>query len=173
MQIKLTPIIPRPINVTGIQHALIDGMRDMGQRIREEFEDTTKTWNHQPKWNPAFPIPRVAIDDITVETTTEDQRYKWINDGTRVGMPKYPIVPHNPPKALAFPSQFIPKTFPGIIGSGAGFSGGDTQLRKGVMHPGVEPRKFAETIAKNNKPNFKTTMERAMNVAAKASGHKL
>jgi hypothetical protein len=170
MQFKLTPILPRPLNVSGIQQALIDGMRDVGQRIREEFEDTTKTWNHQPAWDPAFPIPRVGIDEISVTTETEDQVYGWLDQGTKKNYP-IPTVPGV--KSLAFPSQFIAKTSPGIIGSGVGFSGGDTVIRKQVIHPGVEARKFDETIAKNNKSNFKITMDQAMRIAAKGSGHSL
>lgn len=165
-------MLPRPLNVSGLQQALINGMRDVGQRIREEFEDTTQTWNHQPKFDPPFPIPRVGLDEITVTTETEDQVYGWVNEGTNVGKPPYPIRPHNPPKALAFPSQFISKTFPGIIGSGVGFSGGATRLAKEVLHPGVEPRKFDQKIADNNKDNFKRTMEQAMSLAAKGSGHR-
>lgn len=170
MQFKLTPILPRPLNVSGLKQALIDGMRDVGQRIREDFEDTTKTWNHQPKFDPPFPIPRVALDEITVTTETEDQVYGWLDQGTKKNYP-IPRVPGV--KSLAFPSQFIAKTSPGIIGSGVGFSGGDTVFRKQIIHPGVEARNFDETIAKNNKSNFKITMEQAMSIAARGSGHRL
>ncbi len=95
-----------------------------------------------------------------------------MDQGTRVGKPPYPIVPKHG-NAIAFPGQFVPKTFPGIINSGAGFSGGDTVLTKQVMHPGVEPRDFSKTIAENNKNNFKIFMEQAIRQAAKASGHGL
>lgn len=173
MQIKLTPILPRPLNVSGIQHALIDGMRDIGERIREDFEDTTKTWNHQPEWQPSFVIPKVGVEMITVTTETDNKVYNWVSKGTNVGKPPYPIRPHMPPKALAFPSQFIPKTFPGIIGSGVGFSGGTIRLAKEVLHPGVEPRDFEGHIGDKNLGGFKLEMERAMKLASKASGHRL
>lgn len=175
MQFKLTPILPRPLNVSGIQQALIAGMRDVGQKIREDFQDTTKTWNHQPEFEPPFPIPKVGLDKITVTTETSDKIYNWVNTGTGTWLGKnlYPIVPHNPPKALAFPSQFIPKTFPGIVGSGVGFSGGDIRLAKGVMHPGVEPRDFEGHIGDKNLGGFKLEMERAMKIAARKSGHGL
>lgn len=168
MQFKLTPIIPRPLNISGLQHALIDGMRDMGERIREEFEDTTKTWEHQPTWEPKTTIPVISADAIQVTTETGDSRYRWVSEGTQ----SHPIYPRNA-KVLAFPGTFIPKTSPGIIGSGVGMSGPVDQVRNWVAHPGVEARKFAETIAKNNKNNFSITMGRAMKVAARASGHRL
>lgn len=172
MQFKLTPIIPRPLNVSGIRQALVEGMRDVGQRIREDFEDTTKTWNHQPQFEPSFPIPRVGVDEITVTTETDDQIYGWVSDGTNVGQPPYPIPKVPGVKRLAFPSEFIPKTFPGITGSGAGFSGGDTQIARQIFHPGVEPRKFDKNIADKNRDNFKRTMEQAMRIAALGSGHR-
>lgn len=167
MQFKLTPIIPRPLNVSGIQHSLIDGMRDIGERIREDFEDTTRTWNHQPQWEPSLVIPKVGLDAITVTTETDDKIYNWVSEGTKAHW----IRPHNPPKALAFPSQFIPKTFPGIIGSGVGMSGGRTQLAKEIYHPGTEARDFQGHIGDKNLGGFKLTMERAMKLAAKSSGH--
>jgi hypothetical protein len=166
MAIKFSPIIPRPINVAGIQQALVRAMRDVGEEIREDFEDTTKTWNHKPVWEPRFVIPKVGIDSITVETSTEDKRYLWTAKGT-----KKHFIPQIPGKILMFPSEFIPKTFPGIINSGAGFSGGDPVFSSGHMHPGTEARNFDLTIAKNQKIIFKITLDRAMGLAAKASGH--
>lgn len=169
MQFKLTPIIPRPLNVSGIRQALVDGMRDVGQRIREDFEDTTKTWNHQPKFEPAFPIPKVASDAITVTTETDDKIYGWTSEGTKAH--DIPLVPGV--KRLAFPSEFIPKTFPGIIGSGVGFSGGIMKFPIQVHHPGTQARKFDANIADKNRGNLKITMNQAMSIAARASGHRL
>lgn len=169
--VKITPITPRKINTAMMQQAFVQGMRDVGERIREEFEDTTRTWNHQPKFDPPVVIPVVGIDAITVETTTVDKIYGWVNEGTNVGKAPYPIHPKSPKKALAFPSEFIPKTFPGIVGSGAGFSN-DLIVRNSVMHPGVEPRKFDKEIASRQKNHFKNSMEKAMVLAAMGSGHK-
>lgn len=166
MQFRINPIIPRPLNVSGIQQALIDGMRDVGQRIREDFEETIKTWKHKPKFDPAFPIPKVSFDSISVMTETDDQRYRWTNDGT-----KRHFIPFPGGKTLVFPSEFIPKTFPGIIGSGVGFSGGNTMFSAGLMHPGTEPRDFSGHIGDKNLGNFKLTMDRAMKLAARSSGH--
>lgn len=171
MQFKLTPIIPRPLNVSGIQQALIAGMRDVGQRIREDFEDTTRTWEHQPAWEPALPIPKVGLDSITVATETDDKVYGWVSRGTRVGKGPYEIPKVPGVKRLAYPSQFIPKTFPGITGSGVGFSGGPTRFATQVLHPGVEPRDFEGHIGDKNLGGFKLTMERAMKFAAQSSGH--
>lgn len=168
MNLKITPIIPRPINREAMKLALIATMRDIGEEIRENFEDTTKTWDHQPKFEPPFVIPKVGVDTITVETTTEDKVYGWVSQGTKKNYP-IPRVPGV--KRLAFPSEFIAKTSPGIIGSGAGFSGGVMQFPTVVIHPGVEARKFDTEIKNKQEKNFFKMLENGMKIARKASGH--
>jgi len=72
---------------------------------------------------------------------------------------------------LFFPSQFVPKTQPGIIGSNPGFVGERDTLTPMVNHPGTEPRNFDKIIQKTWEPKFKRQMEGAMREAARASGH--
>lgn len=169
MQIKLTPILPQPLNVSDMMHDLIDGMRDLGVEIRENFEDTTKTWDHKPVWDPPTSVPKVGTKMISVETTTEDLRYLWVNSGTKKD---YPITARRA-KTLAFPSQFISKTFPGIIGSGVGFSGDVDRFPKEIIHPGIEARKFDVEIRKRQEKNAKIIMDRAIGLARKSSRHAL
>lgn len=166
--IKFSTIIPRPLNVEGIKLALIEGMRDIGVEIRENFEDTTRTWNHKPRFDPPTGVPTVGVDEIKVETSTSDKIYTYVSEGTR----SHPIFPVNA-KALAFPGTFIPKTNPGIIGSGTGFEGGNMQLRKWVAHPGVEARKFDQEIKTRQEKNFIRIMQNAIKISRKASGHAL
>lgn len=169
MQIKFSMIMPKPLNVSGLKQELIQGMRDLGVEIRENFDDTVKTWNHKPQFDPPTSVPKVGIDFISVETITDDQQYGWVSSGTKG---PYPIKPVKA-KKLAFSGTFIPKTFPGIINSGVGFSGEIDQFRDGVMHPGIEPRKFVETIKIQQEKNAKIILNRAMSLARKASGHAL
>jgi len=164
--LRLTPIIPRPLNRAGINHALIDAMRDIGESIRENFEDTTRTWDHAVPFDPAVVIPKVGMDEITVESTTEDRIYAYVSKGTR----SHAIFPKTA-KRLAFPGQFIPKTFPGIINSGAGMSGPTDQFRAWVAHPGIEARKFDEEIKNKQEKNFQALLQNGMKIARKASGH--
>lgn len=167
MQIKMSVIIPRPLNVSGMKQEFINMMRDVGERIREEFEDTTKTWNHKPSFEPSTSVPKVGADMISVETTTTDKQYNWVSDGTRPHL----IFPVNS-KALAFPGTFIPKTFPGIIGSGVGFVGPVDEIHPSVAHPGVEARKFDKAIAESEKKNIKISLRKTISLVAKASKHR-
>jgi hypothetical protein len=167
MSIKLTAINPKPFNAAAMEHELLQGLKDLGVEIRENFEDTTRTWRNKPDFGPNPNVPVVSGNIARVETTTESLIYRFVSRGTKKN---YPIVPVNA-KKLRFPSQFIPKTFPGIIGSGVGFSGGEIQYRDGVIHPGVEARKFEPEIKKRQQKNAKIIMLRAMRLAKKASGH--
>jgi hypothetical protein len=166
MQLKMSVVIPNPLNVSKMKHEFIELMRDMGEGIREEFEDTTKTWNTAVRFDPSTTVPKVGTDSIVAETYTENQVYDWVSEGTE----SHPIFPRNA-KALAFPGTFVPKTFPGIINSGAGFSGPVDQFRNWVGHPGVEARKFDRTIAVRQEKIFKESLKRTMKLVAKASGH--
>lgn len=168
MQIKLTPIIPRPLNVEVMKQQLINAMRDVGEEIRENFEDTTRTWNHKPVFEPPTNVPVVGVDFITVSITTTDQVYGWLNEGTRKN---YLIEPVNA-KRLHYKSEFIPKTTPGIIGSGVGFIGDTDHFRTQVIHPGIEARKWDKDIAERQQKNFNISLSRAMILAARASGHR-
>lgn len=168
MGIKFSPILPKPLNVAGMNQELIRTMQHLGEEIRETFEDTTRTWQHQPKWHPPTTVPKVGMNVITVETTTEDKRYLWVSEGTE----SHAIFPKNA-KALAFPGNFIPKTFPGIISSGVGYKGPVDQFRNWVAHPGVEARKFDKEISDRMRIIFKNSLTNTMKLVAKASGHNL
>lgn len=170
MQIKFSVILPQPLNTSKLKHELIEGMRDLGVEIRENFEDTTKTWHNKPIFTPVSAVPKVGIDEITVETTTENDIYRFVDEGTRVGKGTYPIRAVNA-KSLAFSGTFIPKTSSGIIGSGVGFIGPVDQFPKAVEHPGIEPRKFSDVIAERQEKNAKIILDRSIILAAKASGH--
>lgn len=164
--IKLTPIIPQAFNEAKFKHELIEGMRDLGVLIRENFEDTSHSWNHKPKFEPSTSVPKVGINIISVETLTDDTIYGYVSEGTK----SHPIFPVKA-KRLAFPGTFIPKTFPGIVGSGVGYSGSVDQFRDWVAHPGIEPRKFDEQIKNKLEKDALGMLTKAFSLAIKASGH--
>lgn len=166
MQLRLTPIIPIPLKVNQLMQSLVNGMKDAGIEIRENFEDTARTWDNKPVFSPLSLDPTVTSDSITVESTTDNEIYGYVTKGTK----SHPIFPKNA-KKLAFSDRFIPKTFPGIIGSSSGFEGNINQFRDWVAHPGIEARNFDKEIASRQKNSTKIHMENAMKIAQKASGH--
>lgn len=165
-QIRLTPIIPQPLNQKAMLQQLYDGMEQLGEDIREDFERTVKTWRDKPTFNPIHNKPLQRKNMIYVETMTEDLTYKFVVDGTKA----HPITPRRA-KMLRFPGTFLPKTVPGLIDSGSGFSGPPIEYRNSVQHPGVEARHFDRNIKDKQTENAKQIMSAAILLAASSSRH--
>jgi len=140
-----------------------------GQVIKADFEATTKTWKHQVVFEVvlAFPPPK-----IEVMIATDDEIYGYVNNGTEAHEIWAGAYTGKSDKTrLAFSSQFVPKTKPGIIGSNPGFVGERDTFVPMVNHPGTEARNFDKVIQKKREPWFKRQMEGAMSEARQASGH--
>ena len=149
--------------------ALTSAMQKFGTVVKQDFEETTKTWDHKPKFEASInlrgPGPVLFV-------FTQDKIYGYVDKGTR---------PHDiwagyytgksEHKTLAFPSMFTPKTTPGSLTAGPGSSGGDTVFTPYVRHPGTKPRGFSKGIAKQDLPKYKRAMEQAMRKARNVSGN--
>ena len=113
-------------------------------------------WAHQPRF-----WCKHAVDwkkwwiQFGVDSRTEAGKIYGMVDrgtGTYVGGMAYPITPNPPRKALAFPVPSPIKTTPGIPGIGPGLvrlQGGVERgmlVVKKVMHPGIRPRHFQESL---------------------------
>lgn len=166
-QIRLTAIDPQPLNRLAMLKQLQDGMEQLGEDIRDDFEQTTKTWRDKPQFDPAHnKVTLVGANIVRVETLTEDLTYKYVTKGTR----PHDITPKQA-KMLRFPGVFYPKTVPGLIDSGSGFSGPPIEYKNRVRHPGVEPRHFDIHIRERQKSNAKKIMDAAILMASSSSKH--
>lgn len=162
-------IKPARLKEDALRLQLLNAMRKAGTQIKHDFQATTETWKHKVKFEQVIsltlPGPFVIIE-------TDDEIYGYVNDGTE---------PHeiwagaytgkSDKTVLAFSSQFVPKTQPGIIGSNPGFVGERDTFVPMVNHPGTEACNFDKIIQKDWEPKFKRLMEGAMRDAARASGH--
>jgi hypothetical protein len=167
--LAMKAIKPKRLNDTAMRLELLNQMRKTGNAIKKDFEKTTATWEHKPKFEVVIsltgPGPVVLV-------ATDDQIYRFVDEGTK---------PHlifagfytgkSKKKALAFPGTFSAKTVPGVIGSGPGSRGGDMVHTPYVQHPGTKARNFDEAIARDWQAKFKRDMEGAMRRAAAKSGH--
>lgn len=168
MQIRLTPITPKRLNAGAMRAALLQGLRNIGEEIREDFNSTVETWHDKPTFEPFSALPVVSNDIATVKTLTEDRIYKIISKGAK----RHFIYPVNGPN-LIFPGTFIPKTMPGVIPAGPGFSGPPIEYRgaEGVDHPGVKAREFPKLIKNRQEKRAISIMKIAMSSARRVSGH--
>ena len=168
-------IKPAKLKEDALRLKLLNAMRKGGRGIRRDFEKTTKTWHHEVTFDLEISL---TLPGPFVMVATDDQIYNWVVRGTgeRGGGSAYEIWPgaytgKSDKKALAFSSQFVPKTQPGIIGSNPGFVGKRDVVVPYVVHKGIEPRNFDKIIQRDWEPKFKRLMESAMREAARASGH--
>ena len=165
-QLRLTTITPQPFNHKAVLQQLYDGMQELGEDIRDDFERTVKTWRDKPQFDPVHNKPLQRTNMIYVETTTTQLTYKFVVDGTK----PHTIVPRRA-KMLRFPGTFYPKSIPGLIDSAPGFSGPPIEYRNSVQHPGVEARHFDRSIRDKQKANAKQIMGAAILLAASSSRH--
>ena len=171
MPILIKEIKPSRLKVDALRLELLNEMRKVATDVKKDYEKTTKTWKHKPKFEVNVslkpPGPTLIVE-------TDDEIYGYVDKGTKPHLIFAGIYTgKSNKKALAFPSKFSAKTRPGVIGSSAGSSGGPTVIRPYVQHPGTKARGFEEAIEKIWKTKYKRRMERAMAKAAKASGHAL
>ena len=142
--------------------------KKMSPEIRKDFEETTKTWKHKPKFVETVTGGK-GLGGFAIEVTTTDEIYGYVDQGTKPHI----IRPKKPGGMLAFASAFSPKTKPRVLGSTAGHVGPVDTFRQEVQHPGTEAREFTKEIEKKWQPRFRQKMEAAMKDVAKASGHAL
>ncbi len=171
MPILIKEIKPSKLRVDALRLELLNEMRKVGTDVKKDYEKTTRTWKHKPKFEVSVslkpPGPTLIVE-------TDDEIYGYVDKGTKPHLIFAGIYTgKSSKKALAFPSKFSPKTKPGVIGSSSGSSGGPTVFRPYVQHPGSKPRGFEEAIGKIWTPKYKRWMEAAMRKAARASGHAL
>lgn len=156
-------IKPSRLREDAMRLALLNGMRRMGTKIKQDFEKTVATWKNKPKFEVLVsltkPGPTVVVD-------TNDPIYRYVSEGTK----PHVILPKRA-KALAFKGTYTAKTVPGVIESRAGGSGGADVFSQGVLHPGTKPRRFQKLIADKWRKAFRSEMEQVMREVRKESGH--
>lgn len=153
----------KPANVAAARLALLNELRAVGKEIKKDFQATTATWDHDPKFELDITL---AGGEPGVTVSTTDEVYKFVDEGTK----PHTIAPVNA-QVLSFRAGYKAKTQPGVIGSKGGGPEGDQVFAMVVSHPGTEARKFSEKIKRKWAGEFGKRMLAAMDAAAKATGH--
>jgi len=162
-------IKPSRLKENALRLKLLNAMRKGGRGIRRDFQKTTEHWEHDVPFDLVISL---TLPGPFVIVETDDEIYNYVVKGT----PPHEIwagayTGKSDKTVLAFSSQFVPKTQPGIIGSNPGFVGERDTFVPMVNHPGTEARNFDKIIQRDWEPKFKRMMEQAMRDAAHASGH--
>lgn len=132
--------------------------QSIAEKVKQDFEATTKTWKHKPKFEILTDID--AKGNVTTLVGTDDERYGWIDKGTRRRTIK--PRPENKSGLLVFPSGYSPATKPGFIGSYPTGSYGPLVFTPIVKKHKIKARRFTETIAKKWKPKYRRALERVL-----------
>jgi len=163
-------ITPRRLTAKDILGPIEDECQSISKDILLDFELTVATWKTKVKF-----IREVTIGYtwIIISVITENEIYGWVDQGT----PAHLISPRSrrgPKKAasmLAFMAGGTPKTIPGRLVSGYGSPGTDLVFASEVHHPGTEPRKFSEMIAKDWQKKIASRAQKAIDRSVKESGY--
>lgn len=156
-------IKPTRLREQAMRLALLNEMNAVAREMKKDFEKTTETWEHKPKFES---LVSQAKGQLTVLAGSDDPIYRYVSEGTRPHL----IFPRRA-KALHFFGTYTAKTVPGVLGSRSGGPGGDEVFSKYVAHPGTEPRHFDQIVERIWRKKFKDRMESAMKKARHASGH--
>jgi hypothetical protein len=156
-------IIPKPFRSAAVRDAFQDAMDEVGRGIKEDYEETTRTWAHKVEFEADFKVTR---QEASGTVSTDDEIYGYVENGTRPHI----IAAVNAP-SLAFQGLYTAKTMPGTLGARQGGKSGPMVYAQVVHHPGTEPRDFTKIIEKRWKPRIQDLMKAAMVRAAQASGH--
>jgi hypothetical protein len=156
-KITVKPIIPRNLGLDekSINTAVENSLTQTALAIKADFGVTTQTWDNKP----VFKIEKSPYKRVIY---TENLIYLFLDEGTKKN---YPIRPKNAP-FLVFRSRgggYSTKTRSGQIASyPGGKASGHLNKRKEVIHPGIEARKFSESIAKKWGNEWPKQMDRAL-----------
>jgi hypothetical protein len=138
---------------------LVEEMKRILDGIQEDFEATTETWSHKPKFEQEIKLTK---SELVGRVFTRDEIYGYVSLGTK----PHPIAPKQA-RLLRFREVYQAKTEPGVIGSHGGGSSGPIVYAGSVYHPGTKGRRFAQAIAKKWQPIFKQRMTEAFHRAVK------
>lgn len=148
----IIPSIPGDPQILG--RALQRIQKNTAQRIRRDFEKTTRTWSRKVKFTVS--VKRKA-NELIVEAGTDDEIYGYVTGGTK----PHPIRARNAPY-LVFRYPTTAKTKPNVLASGKGFVGSNVASKKEVQHPGTEARNFHVIIAKRYQDNIVKDSNKAL-----------
>jgi hypothetical protein len=137
-------IVPDDFNIPKQVSAISTGMQEVIWTLEPKLKVGYHNWKdeNKPVWE--MEIVQTGGSKI-VRYSTTSVPYVWVSEGTKG---PYPITPKKPGGFLFFKSGGAPKTTPKSIYSGPGKPGNKWNKRKGVMHPGIEPRFFPENVLK-------------------------
>lgn len=126
----------------------------VGRRMKSDYDKTVSTWAVKPVFEM---LTQRTSSIVSVLVGTDNRIYAYVNSGTAI---RFATMDHN----------FEPKSKINVIGSFPG-RGGRLFVSRLNPHRGIAGRNWSEVIERKYQKDFVESMDKAMDAAAKASGH--
>jgi hypothetical protein len=149
MKLSITPLNKIKIDDKVFTKHLKKQMDIEAESMRDSHELTTKTWRHKPVFRKYV---RVTENEVYLSVTTQDDIYRYIDQGTKV---RYALMS----------KDWISKTKPRVLTPGGG-RGHMVFVNKKIRRPGIKARKFSEEIWHHRKDRFTRDIQGAIGEAA-------
>jgi len=167
VDITATSFTPGSLSVREVVGTVLaEFQHKQGPKAVALYERTTRTWNDPPGFESHFKFSGGEAVLWTVITGTDLEIWKWIwlDEGTSV---RHAILSDN----------WQSKTQPGFLDARGG-QGHVVAVNKNYLGKGIDPREFAEQIAKEMEKTFaddiQAAVDRGLDIAdAKGKGEKI
>ena len=139
------------------------GVKRSAEEGRTQFEVTTRSWKHDPRFDVEFTSKGGGGYRVTVNPPFP---YQFVNRGTRKNYP----IPKSGTALLRFRAGYNAKTIPGIVGSRSGGPFGGWRFARKVIHPGIEARKFSKIVQDRQRARIQYWVRKAIGDGIRSSG---
>lgn len=167
MPVAFVPIKPKAFKSDAFVKEVTREATKAKDGMHNDYKKGVSSWTTKVDFNAELIVNPSGGVSITVDV--DNEIYTFVHDGTKA----HTIKPKKPGGKLRFQGTYTAKTTPGIIQSKSGGPSGEFVYRNIVQHPGTKGRNFTKLIMKKWKPFFQRSMKRALENAAKKSGHSI
>lgn len=150
--IQVKVLKTRPFRKKAFTEEIHKELRNQGQISKRMLEKVGKTWSKKP----TFTVKAYTRGlDTGVEVTTKDQRFKWLNEGTKT-------------RWAVMSRDFSPKTTHRTIGSRVGsgrviIRGKSAMTKRNIApRPGIKAREWTDEVVLRRKKHFEKAMQAAI-----------
>ena len=130
--------------IKAIRHAWFKALQAEARAIKAEYEKTTRTWEHDVFFNTKV---KSGKNEQYAVVWADNRIYWFVHESVSV-------------LRAVFSPDWVPKTQPRVLSSGAG-SGRMLYASKKIAKPPYEARKFTEKIIEVRQKPFQERMEAA------------
>ena len=147
-------ILPKKFNARALTEGLISEVKKFSREAKVDLLRPTSMWSTSVLFTTQMTQTRARI---RVVIFTEDERYRFLDQGTRV-------------RFATMTSNFSPKTRPNSLLASSG-SGSVSYVDRNRPHRGIQARSFAEQVKNIHEPKLVKRFGNTLRIGVIKSGH--